>query len=152
MPVDMSRYPTNWPEIRARILERAQNRCERCGIDNYSYVFRWHDQDGPGETWHKFASNKDACGLHCGWRGWDEVDSDGDPLGEQYYDDIKPARIVLTTAHIHDPDPMNCADDNLQALCQQCHNRLDAPMRAKNAAKTRRAKLLAATGQQVLEL
>ena len=28
MPVDMSKYPDNWKEIRARILKRAGNRCE----------------------------------------------------------------------------------------------------------------------------
>lgn len=150
MPVDMRRYPSNWPEIRALVLERAGHVCERCGIPNYSYVFRWNDQDGPGETWHKFASDKDAVGLSCGWHGWDEADAEGDRLGEQYYDNIKPSRVVLTIAHIHDPDPMNCDPGNLQALCQRCHNRLDAPMRARHAAETRRAARLArlaASGQ-----
>lgn len=42
------------------------------------------------------------------------------------------SKVVLTIAHIHDPNPMNCDDDNLLALCQKCHNKLDAPMRAKN--------------------
>jgi hypothetical protein len=28
MPVDYKRYPKNWKEIRAQILERAGNRCE----------------------------------------------------------------------------------------------------------------------------
>lgn len=50
------------------------------------------------------------------------------------------ARIVLTVAHHPDPDPMNCADENLQALCQRCHNRLDGPMRRQHAAETRRRK------------
>lgn len=48
--------------------------------------------------------------------------------------------IVLTIAHIHDPDPANCTPENLQALCQRCHNTLDALMRSKNAWITRRAK------------
>lgn len=54
--------------------------------------------------------------------------------------------VVLTVAHHPDPDPMNCTDSNLQALCQSCHNRLDAPMRARN----RRAKRLLASGQTEL--
>lgn len=52
----------------------------------------------------------------------------------------KNARIVLTIAHIQNPDPMDCRPENLQALCQRCHNRLDAPMRAKKAAQTRKAR------------
>lgn len=36
MPVDYSIYPPNWKtEIRPRILERAGNRCEFCGAENY---------------------------------------------------------------------------------------------------------------------
>lgn len=152
MPVDMSKYPPEWPEIRARILARAQDKCERCGIGNGWYRFRWYDEDGPGESWHRYASNADAVGLPAGWHGWDAVDEDGEPVGVQWYDNHRPSRVVLTIAHIHDPDPQNCADDNLQALCQSCHNRLDAPMRARHAAETRRRKRLAETGQGELPL
>lgn len=59
--------------------------------------------------------------------------------------------VVLTVAHLHDPDPMNVAEDNLGSLCQRCHNRLDAPMRAEHARATRTKKRLAAAeaaGQQ----
>ena len=38
------------------------------------------------------------------------------------------SRVVLTVAHL-DHQPENCADDNLAALCQKCHNRYDAPHR-----------------------
>jgi hypothetical protein len=62
-------------------------------------------------------------------------------FGDEFPDMIK---IILTVAHHPDPDPMNCAEENLHALCQKCHNRLDAPMRAKNAAKTRRKKRIQA--------
>lgn len=30
-------YPKNWMEIREKILERAQNRCEFCGIENHTW-------------------------------------------------------------------------------------------------------------------
>jgi hypothetical protein len=48
------------------------------------------------------------------------------------------SKIVLTVAHVHDHDPMNCDPENLAALCQRCHNRHDARRRAEN----RRAKQL----------
>ena len=92
MPFDRSKYPANWSEIRARILERANHQCERCGRRN-----------------HSTAIGK----LH----------------------NIK---IVLTIAHIENPDPMDVRDENLQALCQRCHQKLDGPLHALHAAETRR--------------
>ena len=44
-------------------------------------------------------------------------------------------------AHL-DHDAQNCADDNLRALCQRCHLTYDAKFHARNAAKTRRRKLI----------
>lgn len=38
MPVDYLKYPPDWPERRLRILERAKNRCELCGVENYSAI------------------------------------------------------------------------------------------------------------------
>ncbi len=36
MPMDRSRYPTNWPEISRRIrFDRAGGRCEWCGAEIY---------------------------------------------------------------------------------------------------------------------
>jgi len=37
MPCDYKKYPANWKEIRSRILNRAEDKCEKCGIPNYSY-------------------------------------------------------------------------------------------------------------------
>jgi 5-methylcytosine-specific restriction endonuclease McrA len=50
---------------------------------------------------------------------------------------ITGGKVILTVAHYPDSDPMNCAEDNLHALCQRCHNRADAPMRTVNARRTR---------------
>ncbi len=37
MPCDYTIYPPNWKtEIRPRILNRANHKCEYCGIENYS--------------------------------------------------------------------------------------------------------------------
>lgn len=52
---------------------------------------------------------------------------------------ITGAVVVLTVAHI-DHQPENCADENLRAVCQRCHNRYDQKHRQRNAAGTRRAK------------
>lgn len=87
-PENRTRYPANWPAISRRIrFERARNRCEECGAENY--------QPHP-DTWSK---------------------------------------VILTVAHLNHT-PEDCRDDNLRALCQRCHNRLDAPHRA--ASRKRR--------------
>ena len=99
-PENMAKYPggsirsPEWLAIRERILERAENKCEQCGVENYEIVAR---------------SDKEV-------------------------------KIVLTIAHL-DGGLEDHTDENLAALCQKCHNILDAPSRAVNAAKTRRSKL-----------
>ena len=35
-PENKARYPKDWKEIRKSILARANNRCEFCGVPNYS--------------------------------------------------------------------------------------------------------------------
>lgn len=35
-PKNRDRYPKEWKQIRARILERAHNRCEFCGVENHT--------------------------------------------------------------------------------------------------------------------
>ena len=42
--------------------------------------------------------------------------------------------VLLTVAHL-DHTPENCADDNLRAMCQRCHNRYDMPMRRRGIAE-----------------
>jgi 5-methylcytosine-specific restriction endonuclease McrA len=49
-------------------------------------------------------------------------------------------RVVLTIAHLVEGGPLDCPDNDLQALCERCHNQLDAPMRARNRRKTLHAK------------
>lgn len=127
MPVDMSKYPDNWKtEIRPRVLRRAGGsdddprvgaKCEECGVVNHSVGAR----DRFGE-WH----NEDDIEHMNSTDGFYRFGHGSFP---------KMVRIVLTIAHMDDPDPMNCADENLKALCQRCHNRHDAPMRAKNRAR-----------------
>jgi hypothetical protein len=48
--------------------------------------------------------------------------------------------VVLTVAHL-DHTPENCADDNLKAMCQRCHNRYDMPKRRAGIRERARAAL-----------
>lgn len=43
-PENRKRYPANWKEIRASILERAHNHCEFCGRLNHSHF--WNEKTG----------------------------------------------------------------------------------------------------------
>lgn len=38
-PENKALYPKNWKEIRAKILARANNRCEFCGVENHTMRF-----------------------------------------------------------------------------------------------------------------
>ena len=38
-PENKSRYPKNWKQIRERILQRSDNRCEFCGVENHTYRY-----------------------------------------------------------------------------------------------------------------
>ena len=48
-------------------------------------------------------------------------------------------KIILTVAHL-DHTPENCADSNLKAMCQRCHNRYDQPHRQQTRIATMRDK------------
>jgi hypothetical protein len=48
-------------------------------------------------------------------------------------------KIVCTVAHL-DNDLVDHSDENLRFWCQRCHNRHDAPHRARNARETRNRK------------
>lgn len=114
MPMDASKYPPDWKAISLRIRERDGNCCKFCGVPNGAYIVR--DKANPEK-----------------WR----LANDGDLVEGLEPDAIK---VVLTVAHYPDPDPMNCADDNLQALCQLHHLRLDGKHHAANAKVTRQRK------------
>lgn len=53
--------------------------------------------------------------------------------------------VILTTAHWPDPTYSNCSDENLHALCQACHLRLDLDHHIKKASATRTRKQAAET-------
>ena len=40
MPIDYTKYPPNWKsEIVPRILKRADNKCELCGLENKQKIY-----------------------------------------------------------------------------------------------------------------
>lgn len=45
-PENKARYPKNWKQIRQQILERAQNKCEFCGVENHTLRYRGVDVAG----------------------------------------------------------------------------------------------------------
>lgn len=119
MPCDYRKYPKNWKtEIRPRILKRAGNKCECCGIKNYDIGYR--DTKG---NWFPIEQS------HQG-----DVDAmDAELAG------FKIIKIILTIAHL-DNNTTNNVDENLRALCQKCHLSLDGKLHKKNARETRNKK------------
>lgn len=127
-PENKTRYPVNWKEIRARILERAGHKCERCNAPNRTLIARGTGSDD---------------GTYMLANGGEVFDADtGEELGLARGSEYQVARfteVVLTIAHL-DHTPENCADDNLQALCQRCHLRHDQALHQANAKATRRSR------------
>lgn len=119
MPIDYKRYPPNWKTIRLRILDRAKNKCEFCGLKNKSFVYsvRYYIRhDGRYSYRHIWFRNKQ------------------DALRECLHYEIKTKRVVLTIAHLdHDETNWNVKDDRLRALCQICHLRYDAKEKYRRA-------------------
>ena len=131
-PENKKRYPANWKQIRAEILRRAGNRCERCNVRQYG-VGHWTDEGfhyvRGNAYWDQFMYTTSHAEAR---EAADDVNGFGDREAPVIV-------IVLTIAHL-DHTPENCDPSNLQALCQRCHLRHDARHHAANSAKTRRAR------------
>lgn len=118
MPIkaeNKNRYPDNWPEIRARIKQRAGNRCEGCGLQNHVVIKRL--PDGKIRT--------------PGSMEWDMIHSRIRHSHSNMVESLKHfgfVRIICTVAHL-DHKPENCSDENLKFWCQKCHNNHDAQHR-----------------------
>lgn len=115
MPIDYKRYPPNWKkEIVPRILERANNCCEKCGLENkqiiYSVKYR-------GKT--NWFLTKEESELHP-----KTIESRKNKVTgkSEIIPNPKEVKIVLTIAHLdHDETNWNVTDDRLMAMCQKCH-------------------------------
>jgi hypothetical protein len=133
MPCDYSKYPTDWKEIRARILERAGNCCEVCKVPNREWVVRgmFRGVEAYQGLDQLIFRASDGYLFH----GTDNMDS------VECHIDTKTIKIVLTIAHLdHDADNQNVTDDRLKAMCQKCHNNYDKDYRSKNRKHTIKAK------------
>lgn len=115
MPVDYSRYPPDWKERRARILERAGNRCEHCGAragEDSRIVYR----DGEAEV----VPTPDVSGI---------LEYASRAVGKVY-------EIRLGIAHLdHDEANWDVRDDRLAALCMKCHFAYDADEHQRRRAE-----------------
>lgn len=126
-PENRDRYPKDWKQIRARILDRAGHQCEQCKAPNRTRIARGGGDDA-GTYMLDTGAVFDA--------------TNGEQLGITRHSDYDVARmtdVVLTIAHL-DHTPENCADENLKALCQRCHLAYDKDHHAANAYSTRRNK------------
>jgi len=106
MPVDYSKYPTNWKtEIVPAVLKRDGHCCKFCQVPNKAIIYR----PTPGQAdWEYMPEGSEA-----------DVLVDFEPK-------IKFVKIVLTVAHLdHDEDNHDVQLERLAALCQRCHLRYD---------------------------
>ena len=125
MPIDYSEYPPDWSNIRAVVLARAGELCDRrgtiireancedCGLENHYYYHRLKGNivRACASDWGQSCP---VCAIH------------------------KPVLIILTIAHLdHDPDNFEVCVDRLRAWCQKCHLAYDAPMRRINRDRKR---------------
>lgn len=109
MPINYKLYPPDWFDvIRPAILKRENYACKFCRIGNRKIGYR--TASGEFVECDEFMQN------------WAKQQG------------FKVFKIVLTIAHL-DQDITNNDYENLAALCQQCHNRLDAPFRAFRRSK-----------------
>jgi 5-methylcytosine-specific restriction endonuclease McrA len=147
-PENRKRYPKNWKQISEDIrFNRAQNKCEVCGVSNHAVGYRKLKQFVPLDR----ANNFD---YYAG-QGLDAVTKEMltfkkartiAEIANDYYNlGYKCIVIVLTVAHL-DHNPENNDYSNLKAMCQKCHNSYDAPHRRQTFKKS---KLI---GQLKLEL
>lgn len=118
MPIDYNRYPPNWKsEIVPAILDRANNCCEVCGLENRASVV---------SVALKIKDKKS--GRYKIKRVWVQGESDikrMTPLA--YSGKVKVVTVVLTVAHLdHDEENHDVTNDRLQAMCQYCHLNYDA--------------------------
>nr|WP_312446835.1 hypothetical protein [Brevundimonas naejangsanensis] len=114
-PENRDRYPSDWKAISLRIRERAGQQCEWCKAPNGELIDRSRD----GEAYMLTDGQVFSA-------------TDGEPLGyakgSEWPSCGRLTKVILTVAHL-DHTPENCAEENLKALCQRCHNRYDMPMR-----------------------
>lgn len=121
-------YSPNWKtQVVPGIRKRANEKCEKCGVQNHAigYRNRWGGFEDLTQYAHRNSKkkwvvyrNKVVTPL------WDIL-----PNGRTLI------MIILTIAHLdHDPENWTVSEDRLKALCQRCHLNND---RSHNIRKRR---------------
>ena len=127
-PENRNRYPPDWPQIVARIRQRACNKCENCGIPNYRLGGRLRD----GTFYDAMPLGQNGLGFE-----WPEPGTHAWCTRDNHHVHLRIIRIVCTTAHL-DHLVENCSDDNLRFWCQRCHLAYDRRLHNETAYRTRR--------------
>lgn len=123
-PENRNKYPADWDDISYRIrIVRAKNRCEVCGVVNHSIIHRMKDGS------FRYASQAELDHVYA--RKIYSHSSLSESI--KYHGFV---RVVLTVAHL-DHNPENCADDNLKAMCQKCHNSYDRSHRDRTIRESK---------------
>lgn len=132
MPINYKLYPKNWlSEIRPEILARAKNCCEECGVENGIGIFRgiYNDekvfQKANGDLYKEDGTFIMHDSQYCCIEGKQE--------------NSKAIKVVLTVAHLNH-DINDNRPENLKALCQLHHLRLDISHHRKNSRATNEKK------------
>lgn len=116
MPIGYKDYPADWEQTRQRILTRAKDRCEQCGMINRKFIYksnRYYILDGDQLHYNSLID----MGM-----------SKADALKR-----LNLTEIVLTIAHLdHDKENHQVTDGRLKALCQKCHLQYDIPRHIEN--------------------
>lgn len=133
-PENKSRYPKDWPAIRAAILARAGHRCEHpgCGLPNYA-VGWWRALPGGGHRWAPLTGPAGE--------GFQPTNyTEAQRLVSEHFDCEWQTLtvVVLTVAHL-DHMPEHCAPSNLRAWCQRHHLAYDAQHHKMTAYATRKS-------------
>lgn len=110
MPCDYSLYPSDWKWLSKQVIATAKDRCELCYAPNGAVVCRSENAIDSDEHPWRFQTDTDAA------------------------DEEKTTKIILTVHHI-DSDKTNSKKQNLIALCQRCHLRLDLQKHMINRSK-----------------
>lgn len=115
------RYPRDWDNISKAMRERGNDCCEWCGVPNRIKGLR--GKDSVFRTLEELDALSET-------ELWDTYKLTLDLFHYAYKPRL--TKIVLTCAHVFDPEPMNCDPRNLASLCQRCHLSHDLPYHIAN--------------------